>query len=90
MTRTEKRLLVEGLGYSSCGTSNHHAEWVRLSAAGLVDRREGSIFGIRSNSVQLTDKGKVKAKELLAKDRTLAPSHWRKGYVDSVLGITKS
>lgn len=83
MNRLAKRLLVEGLGYSSCSSSNHRAEYVRLSAAGLIDREDSVLpgFGVRCSRVMLTDKGIAKAREWLNADRSLAPDYWKPVFI---------
>jgi hypothetical protein len=76
MNRLCKKLLVESLGYSSCSTHQHHDEYVRLSARGLVEREAITTLGVRGNRVTPTLSGQRQALLWLADDPTLAPGHW--------------
>lgn len=80
MKQQDKRHLVGLLGCSSMSTVYNRDTWLRLSAAGLVERRECdafAMFGAKGLSVSLTPAGDTKARELL---RTGPPvGRWRCG-----------
>ena len=70
----DKRHLVGLLGCSSMSTAYNRDTWVRLSAAGLVNREETSVFsmfGAKGVSVSLTPTGDATARELLRTDPKL-------------------
>lgn len=75
MTRQEK-LLVISLGAGSLHTSAHQREYVRLSAAGLVERKPSFLH---KNEVSLTERGKEARRlftiELLPFLRAQMPAH---------------
>lgn len=74
MKQQDKRHLVGLLGCSSMSTVYNRDTWLRLSAAGLVERRECdafAMFGAKGLSVSLTPAGDTKARELLRADPKL-------------------
>lgn len=83
LSKLETRLLIGMLGCTSLYTSDHKREYVRLSAAGLVERRDSSSW-MHSMCIEPTEQGRAKAKELLRADPTLAPEHWRPGLFEKL------